>query len=177
MFYSATDFAFTRVLEAHWEGIRAEALAIRDQMVDWHETKLHEQCWQVYGLYDFPGGALLEDAARRCPLTTRLIAEQVPTHGAAGFSLLKPGSRIHPHQGYAGRFLRCHLPLLVPEGDCALRVGRATQRWNSGRCLIFDDRVDHEAWNLTAQPRIVLLLDFIPSTADAPVASTPSPLK
>jgi hypothetical protein len=28
--------------------------------------------------------------------------------------------------------------------------------------LVFDDRVEHEAWNLTPEPRIVLLLDFVP---------------
>lgn len=166
MFHHAHDFAFTRILEAHVDPIRAEALAVRERMVDWHETKLHDRCWQVYGLFDFPGGALIEDSARRCPVTTRLIAQHVPTHGAAGFSLLRPRSRIAAHEGYAGRFLRCHLPLVVPGGDCALRVGQETRAWEAGRCLVFDDRVEHEAWNQSDQARIVLLLDFIPGAGE-----------
>jgi len=80
----------------------------------------------------------------------------------AGFSLLKPHCHIHPHRGYAGQFLRCHLPLIVPDGDCALRVAGETRRWQVGRPVIFADRVEHEAWNNTDEPRIVLLLDFIP---------------
>jgi beta-hydroxylase len=162
MFYSAADFPFTRVLQAHVDRIRAEVEAIRPFMVDWQETHLHDRCWQVYGLFGFPGGEVLAESAARCPYTTDLIARHVPAHGAAGFSLLKPHSRIHPHRGYAGSFLRCHLPLSVPQGDCALRVENEVRTWTPGECLVFDDRVEHEAWNLTPEPRIVLLLDFVP---------------
>lgn len=51
---------------------------------------------------------------------------------------------------------------MVPEGDCALRVGPETRRWQAGQCIVFDDTTDHEAWNLTDSPRIVLLVDFMP---------------
>jgi beta-hydroxylase len=162
MFHRTADFAFTRVLEASADRIRAEAEAIRPFMVDWQETHLHDRCWQVYGLFGFPAGEVLTESTGRCPYTTDLISRHVPTHGAAGFSLLKPHSRIHPHRGYAGPFLRCHLPLWVPQGDCALRVQEEVRNWTPGECLVFDDRVEHEVWNLTPEPRIVLLLDFVP---------------
>ena len=162
MFHRAEDHAFTRILEAHVDQIRLEALAVRERMVDWQESHLHDRCWQVYGLFGFPEGQLLADQAQCCPLTTRLVADHVPSHGAAGFSLLKPRSRIAPHEGYAGRFLRCHLPLVVPHGDCGLRVGGQTRAWEEGRCMVFDDRVMHEAWNDTDQMRLVLLVDFVP---------------
>ena len=35
-----------------------------------------------------------------------------------------------------------------------------TRQWQEGRCLIFDDTVQHEAWNNSDLPRGVLLLDF-----------------
>jgi beta-hydroxylase len=41
-----------------------------------------------------------------------------------------------------------------------LRVGDEIRRWEDGRCLIFDDTSEHEAWNLDNRPRTVLLLDF-----------------
>lgn len=66
MFYLAGDFPFTQVLEAHVDEIRAEAEGIRPLMADWYETKLHEKCWQVYGLYDFP--------RESCWLTMRHVA-------------------------------------------------------------------------------------------------------
>jgi aspartyl/asparaginyl beta-hydroxylase (cupin superfamily) len=40
-------------------------------------------------------------------------------------------------------------------------VGRTTRAWREGRCLIFDDTVEHEAWNESAAVRAVLLLDFL----------------
>jgi beta-hydroxylase len=163
MFHFVANFPFTRVLEDHVDEIRAEAELIRPLMHDWYETKLHDKGWQVYGLFDFPSGELIAENASRCPITTALIAEHLPSHGAVGFSLLKPHSHIRPHHGYGGGLLRCHLPLVVPPGDCALRVGPETRPWKEGRCIVFDDTTDHEAWNLTDSPRIVLLADFMPS--------------
>lgn len=39
-------------------------------------------------------------------------------------------------------------------------MGGETQRWLEGKCLVFDDSLEHEAWNRTAKPRIVLIVDF-----------------
>lgn len=52
-----------------------------------------------------------------------------------------------------------HLGLIVPS-DCCLRVGDAVKSWKEGKCLIFDDTVEHEAWNNSKEDRIILLLDF-----------------
>jgi beta-hydroxylase len=161
-FYPSAQFPFTAVLEQHADRIRAEFQSVRGQMVDWVERELYGAGWKVFGLYDFPHGAPLPAGVRACPHTAALIARHVPTHGAAGFSLLEPGTRIQPHQGYAGRFLRCHLGLEIPAGECALRIEDETRRWETGRTLIFDDRLVHEAWNLTPQARAVLLIDFVP---------------
>ncbi|MEQ9410469.1 MAG: aspartyl/asparaginyl beta-hydroxylase domain-containing protein [Fuerstiella sp.] len=169
MFHDAAEFGFTEILEAHWQQIRDEYHGIRDRLVDWHETDLYGHGWSVFGLFDFPHGTPITENMAACPVTASLIEQHVPGHGAAGFSMLAAGTRVRPHQGYAGPFLRCHLALSVPDGDVGLRVGSHTQRWTEGRVLIFDDRVDHEAWNLaTGRPadRVVLLIDFIPSATD-----------
>jgi beta-hydroxylase len=42
-----------------------------------------------------------------------------------------------------------------------LRVGDEVRNWVEGECLIFDDTIEHEAWNHSNQSRIVLLLDFL----------------
>ena len=161
-FYPTPQFPFAAVLEANAERIRAEFDGVRDRMVDWTERELYGEGWKVFGLFGFPGGEALEEGVRACPETAALIARHVPTHGAAGFSLLKPGTRIQPHEGYQGNYLRCHLGLEIPAGDCALRIGDETRRWEAGKALIFDDRLVHEAWNLTAEDRVVLLIDFVP---------------
>jgi aspartyl/asparaginyl beta-hydroxylase (cupin superfamily) len=44
-----------------------------------------------------------------------------------------------------------------------LRIaGRSqTRRWYEGGLFVFDDTVDHEAWNHSASTRMVLLFDFL----------------
>jgi aspartyl/asparaginyl beta-hydroxylase (cupin superfamily) len=92
------------------------------------------------------------------------VHELVPTHGVVTFSVLQPVTTINPHRGYQGDFLRCHLGLSIPAGDCRLRVGGVDRSWEPGRAMVFDDRVEHEAWNRTDRERTVLLFDFVPDT-------------
>ncbi len=85
---------------------------------------------------------------------------RVPGLSMAGFSRLAPRTHVKPHVGWAASVYRMHLPLVVPPG-CRLRVGAETRTWQEGRCLVFDDTVEHEAWNDSDCPRGVLLLDFL----------------
>ena len=75
------------------------------------------------------------------------------------FSLLKAGAHIPPHTGMLNFRYICHLPLIVP-GDGALRVGGETREWERGRLLMFDDTVEHEAWNRSGSDRVVLIFDI-----------------
>jgi aspartate beta-hydroxylase len=52
----------------------------------------------------------------------------------------------------------CHLPLLVPE-KCALRVGNDTRAPVEGKAWVFDDTIEHEAWNASERTRVVLLFE------------------
>jgi len=162
MFFDPQRFPFTASLQQHWREIFREYSAVRDRAVDWVERELYGDGWKVYGLFDFPHGQALAENARLCPVTAGLVERHVPRHGAAGFSILRPGTRIQPHKGYQGEYLRCHLGLRVPAGDCALQVAGATRRWREGEVLVFDDRVEHAAWNETGEERVVLLIDFVP---------------
>jgi aspartyl/asparaginyl beta-hydroxylase (cupin superfamily) len=84
------------------------------------------------------------------------------THlGSAAFYLLGPRSHVRPHRGRGAvsGFLRCHLGLLCPP-SCELRVGHERRRWTTGGVLVFDDALEHEAWNPSAATRCVLHLDF-----------------
>ena len=155
-------FPFAEKLEASWREIYQEYLGIEDLLEPWVEAKLHDGGWRTYGIFGFPHGEAIPEAVERCPFTASLVEEHIPTHGAVGFSVLAPQTQIRPHEGYQGDFLRCHLGLRVPEGDCGLRVAGATQRWHDGRVLVFDDRNWHDAWNLTEHERVLLLIDFLP---------------
>ena len=74
------------------------------------------------------------------------------------FSLLKPKTRIPPHTGVTNACLVTHLPLIVPEG-CGFRVGNDTRQWVPGRAWVFDDTIEHEAWNDSDRLRVVLIFD------------------
>ena len=77
---------------------------------------------------------------------------------AAMFSVLQPNTHIPPHTGIANTRLVLHLPLIVPEG-CGFRVGSQTRRWREGEAWVFDDTIEHEAWNDSDLPRTILIFD------------------
>ena len=77
---------------------------------------------------------------------------------AAMFSVLQPKTRIPPHTGVANFRLVVHLPLIVP-GHCGFRVGGETREWRVGNAWVFDDTIEHEAWNDSDQIRIIFICD------------------
>ncbi|MBA4344864.1 MAG: aspartyl beta-hydroxylase [Methylibium sp.] len=100
----------------------------------------------------------------RCPKTAGALnsADLCRVDGQAPeicFSVLQPGTHIMPHHGVTNTRLVMHLPLIVP-GDCALNVrGGGEHAWRERELVMFDDTYEHEAWNRSAQPRVVLLMD------------------
>jgi hypothetical protein len=108
-------------------------------------------------------GVTIAANARHCPTVMALLGglEQpaIKRRGPnAMFSLLAPGAHIPPHTGVANTRLVCHLPLIVPEG-CWFRVGDDKRLWEAGRAWIFDDTIEHEAMNPTAELRVILIVD------------------
>ena len=77
------------------------------------------------------------------------------------FSLLAPGTRIPPHTGVANTRLVAHLPLIVPP-TCGFRCGATTVEWRVGEPFVFDDTIEHEAWNSSDELRVVMIFDLWP---------------
>jgi len=158
MFIDTLNFTFVAQLEAHWQTIRDELLALPDKAFDpWVQKDMHGEGWSVYGLFAL--GNPIEAACVHCPQTSKLI-EDIDGVSLAGFSKLAPHTHIKPHVGWAKSVYRLHLGLVVPPG-CRLRVDDETRYWQEGEALIFDDTVEHEAWNDSNKTRITLMLDFL----------------
>ncbi|NYT41527.1 aspartyl/asparaginyl beta-hydroxylase domain-containing protein [Sphingomonas sp. R-74633] len=108
-------------------------------------------------------GRVDEATVARCPRTWAAVqtAPQplIANSPTAMFSLLRPGARIAPHTGMVNTRLTCHLPLVVPPG-CGFRVGNEVREWQVGKLLIFDDSIEHEAWNGSDEDRVVLIFDI-----------------
>ncbi len=162
-FIDPAPFPFVEVLESNWNAIREEYLALPAGSFDpWVQRHMHGGGWTVFGLYAI--GRQIPAACEQCPRTADVL-QMVPGLSMAGFSRLSPRTHVKPHVGWAGSVYRLHLALVVPP-ECCLRVGIETRTWREGRCLIFDDTVEHEAWNNSDSPRGVLMLDFLrPSAA------------
>jgi aspartyl/asparaginyl beta-hydroxylase (cupin superfamily) len=80
---------------------------------------------------------------------------------------LRPGAHIPPHNGLINTRLIVHLPLIVP-GQCRLRVGNETREWQPGKVWLFDDTIEHEAWNDSAETRVILIFEVSrPDVTDA----------
>jgi len=175
-FYERAEFPWLAELESKTGLIRDELLSVvRDDQAfrpyiqtnanrppaDYGDL-LDSLDWSAFYLIE--AGAEVTENAARCPRTMEAL-RAVPLSRAPGrtpsvlFSLLRPGARIPPHTGQMNTRLICHLPLIVPDG-CALRVGNETRPWMEGQTLIFDDTIEHEAWNTSDQLRVVLLFDI-----------------
>jgi aspartate beta-hydroxylase len=155
-------FPLVGYLEANFEAIREEIQGLDG--ADFHrESERIERTgdWDVAFFYE--RGRRREEICTACPVTTRGIETLPAIRTAAGLiyvSRMRGGTHISPHRGPTNVRVRCHLPIRVPDGDCAIRVGEETRRWREGECLVFDDHFVHEAWNHTDEDRIVLIVDL-----------------
>jgi len=157
-FLDTGQFGFVAALESAWTEVRQECLSLPgDSFEPWVQREMYGVGWSVYGLVAF--GTRIEGALSANPRTASIL-EQVPGLTTAGFSRLAPGAHIRPHVGWVRSVYRLHMGLVVPP-DCALRVGNETKPWQQGKCLIFDDTFEHEAWNRSSEWRTVLLLYFL----------------
>lgn len=150
---------FTKDLAADFEEIKREfRKAAQNEVFSlWPETYLYNKGWNVFGLR-FQGQDVRE-AQEICPVSAAFIKKYDSLVDTFGFSSLSPGTILYPHTGYTDKVLRCHMGIDVPEGDCYLRVGGEKRQWKEGVVFMFDDTIEHEAWNKTDCDRIVLLID------------------
>ena len=118
--------------------------------------------WSAF--YLWKDGELVTENAARCPQTMKRL-DDIPLARTKNrspsvlFSLLRPGARIPPHSGLVNTRLICHLPLIVPQ-DCGFRVGNDTRTPIEGKAWVFDDTMEHEAWNRSDRTRVILLFEI-----------------
>lgn len=141
---------FRPYMQAHTNQPRADANHLLDN-VDWSALFLCEN------------GAVSDDIVARCPRTWEAVQAaplpRIVNSPTVMFSLLRAGARIAPHTGTHNARLICHLPLIVPP-NCGFRVGNEVRQWEAGKLLIFDDTIEHEAWNDSDEDRVVLIFDI-----------------
>lgn len=175
-FYPRSMFPWLDAVEKATEYICAELAEISKEMsefvpyiqtpterpIDTDNKLLNSYDWSAFFLWK--DGAPIAKNAERCPQTLAAL-ETAPLARIKGrtptilFSRLKPGARIAPHTGFLNTRLICHLPLVVPSG-CYLRVGNDQRQVEKGKAWVFNDTIEHEAWNSSSEPRVVLIFDI-----------------
>jgi Aspartyl/Asparaginyl beta-hydroxylase len=174
-FYEREEFEWLPAVEAAIPAMRAElqaALAESDSFDPYvHSTRerpsptnalINDPSWGAR--YFWQNGEAVAAQAEACPATMAALAQApmpviAQRSPMALWSMLKPGTHIAPHHGLLNTRLICHVPLIVP-GQCGLRVGNETREWEEGKALIFDDSIEHEAWNRSDAVRVVLLFEI-----------------
>ncbi|MGA0317670.1 MAG: aspartyl/asparaginyl beta-hydroxylase domain-containing protein [Flavobacteriaceae bacterium] len=150
-------------LEAHFDIIKGEYESIKDKMIDYPEDFLYKNGeWKVFPIFRWPLPFKTEQSEKLTPETLKLVEKYVPNHGSVAFSRLQANTEISPHIGFQGKYLRYHLGIDVPDGDCCLKCENKIYKWENRKSFIFDDRKVHEAWNKTEKDRVILIIDFIP---------------
>ncbi|MCA3003281.1 MAG: aspartyl/asparaginyl beta-hydroxylase domain-containing protein [Rhodocyclaceae bacterium] len=174
-FFNSKDFSWLGQLESATETIRRELLSVletpsafrpyvegaADRPHNAQQGMLNNPDWSAF--YLWKNGEIVAENAARCPETIRALAfiplARVPNRSPSVlFSLLKPGAHIPPHNGLINTRMIGHLPLIVPDG-CEFRVGNETRSWREGEAWLFDDTIEHEAWNRSDQTRVILLFE------------------
>lgn len=174
-FYDTSKFDWVKQLEAAFPAIRAEALAALQSgqgASPYVQTENHlpgtahaltdNRDWSAYRFWE--NGQFFSANAAACPATFRAL-EMLPLpvikarSPMALFSILEPRTHIPPHNGMLNTRLICHLPLIVPD-NCRLRVGNHIRTVEEGNVLIFDDSIEHEAWNDSDEVRVILLFEI-----------------
>jgi aspartyl/asparaginyl beta-hydroxylase (cupin superfamily) len=177
--YGREEFPELSDLEGKTEQIRDEFQALiaaehaqtvpytqypdRVPLGQWKELN-NNRAWSAIHLIQ--NGRVVEANARHCPQTMAALAKlpQPKVPGAspnAMFSLLAPHTHIPPHTGVANTRLVSHLALIVPPG-CGFRCGATKWEWREGEAFVFDDTIEHEAWNDSDKLRVVLIFDLWP---------------
>lgn len=178
-YYDPEGFPWVAAIEAATAAVREELRALLTSeghdnfrpyiqakegaaRLDTNKVLVESKDWSALFLSE--NGRPDERLIARCPRTWEVLQgaplADIPGWGpTVMFSLLKAGARIAAHTGMFNTRLVCHLPLIVPPG-CFFRVGNDVREWQEGKIFIFDDTIEHEAWNDSAEDRVVLIFDI-----------------
>lgn len=172
-FFDNKDFLWTDKLKENFAAIKKELLQLLD---DKHQPLTNARDW-FFSYPDYTRSAETKtpwqtlnfiswsiknrNNCNLCPKTIEAL-QCVPDLISAEFSLLQPNTKILPHKGYSKMVLRSHLALIIPDEEkCAIKIENDTRHWKEGEILIFNDALEHEAWNDSDKIRIVLMFDFL----------------
>lgn len=149
------------VLAQGMEGFAPYIAFPKGAPVNQWEKLNHSRDWS--SLFLWKDGMRQDAVCARLPQTAQILenlpmARQDGFAPTAVFSALQPHTHIPPHTGSSNVRLLAHLPLILP-GPARFRVGNSVKDWRMGQAWVFDDTIEHEAWNDADDMRVILIFD------------------
>jgi hypothetical protein len=163
--FEATRFPFHSLVESHHDGLVQEAQRIA-QIADLPGYNLLRRGsvlrlvpqWKWWPLYVHRSG-MLPDFGTEAPLAYSIAKEILKIYKGSvinvTYLVAAPGLEIEEHVDLDNAWVNYWRSLVVPTGDCCLKVAGEIRRLRVGDCFGFDNSFYHAAWNRTDSTRVV----------------------
>ena len=129
----------------------------------WKELN-HNREWTAIHLLQ--NGARVEANARHCPATMAALGRAAAAAGPRRVAQCDVLAACAAHAHSAAYRRRQHPAGLPPAADRSARLRlpgrRDAPQWRVGEAFVFDDTIEHEAWNDSDELRVVLIFDLWP---------------
>jgi hypothetical protein len=109
------------------------------------------------------------DVDKKFPTAYCLLEEFGDNCPIALYSCMAPQTVLQRHTGpenIEGKYIRVHVPLIVPKGELFLEVNGDFVTWDDIFC--FDNQFVHSAHNYSDEWRLILFIDFLRESIGIP---------
>jgi hypothetical protein len=121
---------------------------------------------QIKGTYfgepPYYGSQSIDESRAKFPTAMNIIDYFGPdVVRSISYSVLEPHSTIARHwdvENREGKFIRVHIPLIVPSGDLGIEVNGEIIEWSEP--FAFNNLLLHSAWNFTNHRRLIIISDL-----------------
>jgi hypothetical protein len=167
---SAKDAQCIRVMEEDYTGVHNGNHVVNKYLVSrnpvtktWHPNA--EGWWVKQFRFDDGNGNMLydmtEEDCKRYPTATNMLKKYNDICPIMNYSIIAPYTVLHRHTGPEnrdGKFIRVHIPLIIPKGDIFLEVYGNEVDWSD--IFAFNNQLQHSAHNYSSEWRMVFLFDL-----------------
>jgi hypothetical protein len=168
---SAKDAHCQPVMEEEYTGVsndyetsQNKYLVSRDSITKkWHPNP---KSWMVkqFRFDDGYGNRMYQHTEQDCitfPTATNMLKKYDDICPIMNYSLIGPYTILQRHTGPEnrdGKYIRVHVPLIIPKGDIFLEVYGNEVDWSD--CFAFNNQLQHSAHNYSSEWRMVFLFDL-----------------
>lgn len=107
--------------------------------------------------------------AKRYPTAMRLLEKYKDSCYGLVYSAIAPYTILHRHTGpenIEGRYVRIHIPLIIPQGDLFIEIANKEVTWDD--IFGFSSQDLHSAHNYSNEWRLIMIMDMDMEAAGLP---------